>query len=366
MKVRVHLVAGARPNFMKVGPVYHALSRTTWAAPVLVHTGQHFSADMTDVFVRDLKMPAPDIHLQATGDTHGTQTASVLAAYEAACLADRPRAVVVVGDVNSTLAACLAAKKLDIPVAHLEAGLRSGDRRMPEEINRLAVDAIADRLWTPSPDADDNLMREGVSRDRITRVGNVMIDAYCLLEGAIEAAAMAPSLDLSKRKYVVVTMHRPSNVDQPEPLAAVVAQLVKVQRELYPVVFPVHPRTRARLERYSLLSILEDAGVRLLAPLGYVDFMSLVKDCAAVVTDSGGVQEETSYLGVPCLTVRDTTERPITITLGTNRLIAIPEVAAAVAASVAEPPRRTAIPLWDGQAAGRVVTALEHWLQAGA
>jgi UDP-N-acetylglucosamine 2-epimerase (non-hydrolysing) len=363
MRRRIHLVAGARPNFMKVGPVFHALSATDWAEPILVHTGQHASADMSDVFLRDLGLPEPHIHLRASGHTHATQTASVMVAYEAACLDDRPEWVIVAGDVNSTLAACLAATKLHIPVAHLEAGLRSGDRRMPEELNRVLVDAVSDLLWTPSQDADDNLRREGVAPDRIVRVGNVMIDAYHLLQAPIDAARVPAGLGLDANPYVVITLHRPVNVDERDPLAAIVAQVLGVQREV-PVVFPVHPRTDARLREHHLREDLAGAGVRLLSPLGYVDFMSLVKGSAAVMTDSGGVQEETSYLGIPCLTLRESTERPITITLGTNRLVGVAQLAAEAHAALSRPPVRTAIPLWDGQTAPRIVDSLRERLSA--
>ena len=359
MKRRIHLVGGARPNFMKVGPVFHALTKSDWADPVLVHTGQHSSADMSDVFFRDLQLPTPHVHLMASGDSHAKQTAAVLVAYEALCVRDRPDMVVVVGDVNSTLAACLAAKKLDLPVAHLEAGLRSGDRTMPEEINRLAVDAIADLLWTPSEDADRNLLKEGIPPERIDRVGNVMIDAYCLMEPAIDRAAVAQSLGLEHKPYVVVTLHRPVNVDARAALAVLVDQLVALQREVA-VVFPVHPRTQRQLDQYQLGSVLEQAGVRVLPPLGYIEFMSLVKGSAAVVTDSGGVQEETSYLGIPCVTVRETTERPVTVTHGTNRLVSVASLAREGGAAAARPRAAIRIPLWDGKAAGRVEQSLRH------
>ncbi len=360
MKARIHLVAGARPNFMKIGPVYHALARSEWAEPVLVNTGQHFSADMSDVFIRDLGLPEPHIQLRASGDSHATQTAAVLVAYEAACLSDRPDWVVVAGDVNSTLAACLAARKLGLPVAHLEAGLRSRDRGMPEEINRVAVDGMADLLWTPSADGDENLLQEGIPKERIELVGNTMIDAYCLLEEAIGKAAAPARFGLAA-PYVVVTMHRPVNVDTAEPLTEVVGQLVALQRDV-PVVFPVHPRTLSRLKAFELDGRLESAGVRLLPPLSYVEFMSLVRGSAAVITDSGGVQEETSYLGIPCLTVRESTERPVTVTLGTNRLIARDTVAADALRAAKQTRSAVAIPFWDGHAADRIVTSLRAHL----
>lgn len=357
----IHLVAGARPNFMKVGPLYHWLARSAWATPVLVHTGQHFSADMSDVFMRDLELPEPHVHLGAEGTTHATQTASVMVAYEAACTAAPPDAVVVVGDVNSTLAACVAAKKLNLFVAHLEAGLRSGDRSMPEELNRLMVDAIADLLWTPSPDADANLQREGVPAGRIERVGNIMIDAYCALEHRIAASAMAERIGLTTQPFVVVTLHRPANVDRPEPLAVIVRELIALQRRVQ-VVFPVHPRTAQRLRDAGHRPVLEDAGVRLLGPLSYLEFMSLVRASVGVVTDSGGVQEETSYLGIRCFTVRDTTERPITVTAGTNQLVQPSAIFSTVIESLHVPLERKAIALWDGHTAERVAASLQNHL----
>ena len=358
-KMTIHLVAGARPNFMKVGPLYHALSLAGWAAPVLVHTGQHYSAEMSDVFLRDLGLPAPDYHLQAGGSSHAEQTAAVLTAYESLCLSHRPDLVVVVGDINSTLAATLAAKKLNLPVAHLEAGLRSRDRTMPEEINRLMVDAVADILWTPSEDADANLLREGVGADRIVRVGNVMIDAYCMLRDRIDTAGTAAHLGLEAFSYAVVTMHRPINVDHRESLSEIVEQLIELSRHIV-VVFPVHPRTRARLELFGLLSEFHDERVVLLNPLGYIEFMNLVTNSRLVITDSGGVQEETTYLGIPCLTARESTERPVTISQGSNRLISTGRIAgeALAAMSPVKPRMQSAVPLWDGHASERIVDHL--------
>ncbi|RLJ67993.1 non-hydrolyzing UDP-N-acetylglucosamine 2-epimerase [Sulfurisoma sediminicola] len=361
MKTRIHLVAGARPNFMKVGPLYHALAATDWAEPVLVHTGQHFSPEMSDVFLRDLGLPDPAFHLRASGKTHAEQTAAVLTAYEALCLSDRPDWTVVVGDVNSTLAAALVARKLNLPVAHLEAGLRSGDRTMPEEINRVATDAIADLLWTPSADADVNLRREGIPEARIELVGNVMIDAYCQLANHIAAVATARSMGLEPRSYVVVTLHRPVNVDTAASLTTIAEQLVALAGTTT-VVFPVHPRTRNRLEEFGLWQRLVAAGVRLIEPLGYIEFMSLVTDCALVVTDSGGIQEETTYLGIPCLTARESTERPVTVELGSNRLISPTAIAAEAIATLSRGTERMAcrVPLWDGQASSRIVRSLRQ------
>src|SRR5436190_5825956 len=318
--MKIHLIAAARPNFMKVAPLFHALRKTNWARPLLVHTGQHYDYQMSEVFLRELGLPAPDLHLRIGSGTHAEQTSGVMLAYERICLTDPPDWIIVVGDVNATAACTLVAKKLCLPVAHLEAGLRSGDRTMPEEINRLVTDAIADVLWTPSADADANLRREGVAADKIVRVGNIMIDSFEMLRQAIGERRYGAELGLTPGGFGIVTMHRPANVDDPAALAAVAAELATAARRL-PLVFPIHPRTRNRLAEFGLAGQL--GAVRLVEPLGYIEFMSLVCDARLVITDSGGVQEETTYLGIPCLTVRDTTERPITISEGTNRLTTI-------------------------------------------
>jgi UDP-N-acetylglucosamine 2-epimerase (non-hydrolysing) len=357
---KVHLIAAARPNFMKVAPLWHALAESPDFAPVLVHTGQHYDANMSDEILKDLGLPDPDFHLGVGSGSHAEQTGRVMIEYGRIAADHRPDWLVVVGDVNSTVAAALVGAKLGLPVVHLEAGLRSRDRTMPEEINRIATDAISDVLWTPSPDADANLIAEGVPSARITRVGNIMLDSFELARPAIAAAAMPEALGLAGRRYGVVTLHRPSNVDEAAPLRRLVAALIEVQ-QLLPLVFPVHPRTAARLAEFGLADRLEAAGIRLVAPLPYVRFMSLAAGAAAVVTDSGGLQEETTYLGIPCFTLRENTERPITIAEGTNRLATPERLAALVAEALGRDRARMPRPVyWDGRTAGRCLADLRR------
>ena len=358
MTLRVHLIAAARPNFMKVAPLWHALTRAPEFTPVLIHTGQHYDPNMSDAIFADLGLPQPDHHLGIGSGSHAEQTGRVMMAYEQVALTDRPDWLIVVGDVNSTLACALVGTKAGFPVVHLEAGLRSRDRAMPEEINRLAADAICDVLWTPSPDADENLLAEGVDRSRFTAVGNIMLDSYELVRPAIEAANVAGELGIAPASYGVVTLHRPSNVDDLTQLQRLVEALEAAQLQV-PLVFPVHPRTRARLDAVGLTGRLENAGVRLLEPQAYVSFMSLVSGAKVVITDSGGIQEETTYLGIPCLTLRDNTERPITITQGTNRLVNAANLAATLAQALAEPRTAHKRPsLWDGRTAERCLADL--------
>jgi UDP-N-acetylglucosamine 2-epimerase (non-hydrolysing) len=363
----VDLIAAARPNFMKIAPLYHALAAESWCKPRIVHTGQHYDANMSDAFFADLGLPKPHVHLGVGSGGHGEQTGRVMIEYEKVCLSSRPDWIVVVGDVNSTLACALVGAKLLVPVAHLEAGLRSGDRRMPEEINRLATDAICDLLWTPSEDGDEHLLREGVPAAKIERVGNIMIDSFELMVPKIRGAGMPAKLGNAKGQYGVVTLHRPSNVDDAAQLRAIAAKLVEIAKRL-PLVFPVHPRTRQRLKDFGLAPALEGApAIKLTEPLSYIEFMSLVVDCRFALTDSGGVQEETSYLGIPCLTLRENTERPITVSLGTNRLVKIASLEDDVRRVLEGPSRSScAIPLWDGRTAQRVVASLARRARAGA
>jgi UDP-N-acetylglucosamine 2-epimerase (non-hydrolysing) len=363
---KVHLIAAARPNFMKIAPLYHALSREDWCRAVIVHTGQHYDYNMSESFFRDLNLPEPDFHLEVGSGSHAEQTGRVMIEYEKIAGRARPDWVVVAGDVNSTLACALVGTKLCIPVVHLEAGLRSGDRSMPEEINRLATDAIADVLWTPSADADANLLRENVPAERIDRVGNFMIDSFEMMRDSIAEVKMAERLALSRHRYAVVTLHRPANVDSADSLVALIAQLSQASLSL-PMVFAVHPRTRKRLQEFGLMNDLENcAGIRLTEPLGYIEFMSLVSNAAVVVTDSGGVQEETTYLGIPCLTLRDSTERPITIKEGSNRLVKIHVLKDALGDVMNGRFRTGRRPaLWDGKAAQRAVAALRRRAHIG-
>jgi UDP-N-acetylglucosamine 2-epimerase (non-hydrolysing) len=357
---KIHLIAAARPNFMKIAPLWHALQRETWCAPAIVHTGQHYDPNMSDAFFRDLAMPAPHFHLEVGSGSHAEQTGNVMIAYEKIAQRERPDWIVVVGDVNSTAACAIVGAKLWIPVVHLEAGLRSRDRRMPEEINRLVTDAISDVLWTPSPDGDANLLAEGVPAERITRIGNIMIDSYEMQRGAIEADTTRASLGFDGQEYGVVTLHRPSNVDSREILGALAAALIQVAKRL-PLVFAVHPRTRKKLDEFGLGEQLTTGGVRLIEPLGYIQFMNLVSGARAVITDSGGVQEETTYLGIPCLTVRENTERPVTVTEGSNRLVE-PDALVALLGQILEKPGRLGKrpDLWDGKAGTRAVADLKR------
>lgn len=359
-KPLIHLVAGARPNFMKIAPLWHVLSKAEWCEVKIVHTGQHYDDAMSDVFLRELGLPKPHHALGVGSGSHAEQTAAVMISYEKVAAAERPAWVVVVGDVNSTMAATITAKKLHLPVAHLEAGLRSFDRTMPEEINRLVTDALADLLWTPSPDGDANLAAEGVPPEKIERVGNIMIDTLVMMRPRIDAARAAiPGLG----GHCVVTLHRPANVDDPQRLAVLVDALCAMADRV-PMCFPIHPRTRGRLEATGLLAKLSGhRAVKLMEPLGYLEFMAYVTSARLVVTDSGGVQEETTYLGIPCLTLRDSTERPITVTHGSNRLIETGGLAGSLSAILdGKFERRPAPDLWDGQTAHRVAASLRRKL----
>jgi UDP-N-acetylglucosamine 2-epimerase (non-hydrolysing) len=367
MKPIIDLVAGARPNFIKLAPVVRALSEGSAVAFRIVHTGQHYDDSMNDVFFRELGIPEPDVHLEVGSGSHGSQTARILERYEAHLMKHTPTATVVFGDVNSTIACALAAVKLGVPVAHVEAGLRSFDRAMPEEINRLLTDAVSDLLLVSEPSGLENLRREGISDGKIRLVGNTMIDT---LLGQLEAAKSrraAKTFGLERKKYGFITLHRPSNVDNPETLGRLLNLFHELAGEL-PLVFPVHPRTSASAKRLGLDSLLQPNQNRLLCvpPQPYLESISLLADAAVVLTDSGGLQEETSVLGIPCLTLRENTERPVTVELGTSRLVGNdPEKIRTAFQDVLNRtwPYGQPIPLWDGKAAVRVVKELRDWLR---
>jgi UDP-N-acetylglucosamine 2-epimerase (non-hydrolysing) len=366
MKAVLDLVAGARPNFMKLAPVQRAVAALGAQDFRIVHTGQHYDADMNDVFFHELGIPAPDFHLDVGSGSHGAQTARILERYEAHLLAHRPSATVVFGDVNSTVACALAAVKLGVPVVHVEAGLRSFDRTMPEEINRLLTDAVAELLLVSEPSGVANLKREGVDDAKVRLVGNVMIDTLMAQLPRARERAAPQRLGLPQRGYGFVTLHRPSNVDDPAVLGRLVALLHELSREL-PLVFPVHPRTQNAARKLELKPGLEadQERLRCLGPQPYLDTISLVADAAVVLTDSGGLQEECSVLGVPCLTMRENTERPVTVELGTSRLVGndVARIRAAFAdVRAGRWPSGREIPFWDGRAGERVAEALAGWL----
>jgi UDP-N-acetylglucosamine 2-epimerase (non-hydrolysing) len=347
-------IVGARPNFMKAAPVFHVLKgRLSSARQVVVHTDQHYDRELSDVFLDELDLPTPDYSLGIGSGGHGAQVGRALERLEPILQQERPELVIVVGDVNSTLAGALAAVKLGIPIAHVEAGLRSFDRTMPEEINRVLVDQVSQWCFTHSPEAEENLLREGIERERIHFVGNTMIDSLVRLRPRIDESNIHERVGMRKGEYVLVTLHRPSTVDGPL-LDEALAGLERLSVEL-PVVFPVHPRTRERLERDP-----SSARLKLVEPLGYLDFLALQAGAAAVITDSGGVQEETTFLRVPCFTLRETTERPVTVSGGTNRILGLNME------RIVDVPRllrETVVPLappqgWDGRAAERIVDVL--------
>jgi UDP-N-acetylglucosamine 2-epimerase (non-hydrolysing) len=360
-KMVIHLVCAARPNFMKIAPLYHALRKEPWARPVIVHTGQHYDPNMSDAFFKDLGLPNPDIYLDVKSGSHAEQTGNVMISYEKVLQEQRPDLLVVVGDVNSTMAATLAASKLGIRVAHLEAGLRSFDRTMPEEINRLVTDVLADMLWTPSKDGVDNLLREGIASEKIQLVGNIMIDSLEMMREKIEIQSTYRDFGLEAGKYGVVTLHRPSNVDDPSVLRKICSILAETA-EIMPLIFPIHPRTRKNLEGMHLLTGMEHSKKLFMPePMNYVRFMSLVFHCRFVITDSGGIQEETSYLGIPCLTVRKNTERPITVTHGTNQLCELDDVIEKTKEILhGNRQKRKPIEFWDGKTAKRIVKILRN------
>jgi UDP-N-acetylglucosamine 2-epimerase (non-hydrolysing) len=354
--MKVINVVGARPNFMKIAPIVEAMKQAPSLEPLLLHTGQHYDEGMSDVFFRDLGIPQPDIHLGVGSGSHAQQTARVMIEFERVCLEQKPDLIVVVGDVNSTMACTIVAAKLRIGVAHVEAGLRSFDRTMPEEINRLVTDALADLLFTTSHDADENLKKEGVDPKKIHFVGNVMIDTLIKQRARAAELNVPARLGVEAGRYALVTLHRPSNVDDPTVLAEILEALERIGLTM-PVIFPIHPRTRKRVEEFGLSL----DGVRAVEPLGYLEFLNLMSTAGVVLTDSGGLQEETTILRVPCLTLRHNTERPVTIDQGTNIMVGPVKtrILSAFQRIVSGdwkpggPPK-----LWDGRAAARIVDVI--------
>ena len=360
-KTIVHVV-GARPNYMKIAPLMEALRPVAGLRQILVNTGQHYDEAMATGFIRELQLPVPDRDLGVGSASHAVQTANVMIRFEAVCQDERPDMVVVVGDVNSTMAATLVAAKLMIPVAHVEAGLRSFDRTMPEEVNRIVTDRLADLLLTPSKDADENLLREGVPPERIRLVGNVMIDTLLRHLPAARLERIRDRVAVNERQYAVLTLHRPSNVDRPEIFRGILDAVNVIAREM-PVVFPVHPRTRQRIAEMQLSDAVRPLMVT--DPFGYIDFLSLTAHARVILTDSGGLQEESTALGIPCLTLRENTERPVTVTDGTNRVVGVdPErIVAGYRAALGDDAVRRIPPLWDGRASQRIAVILEDALR---
>jgi UDP-N-acetylglucosamine 2-epimerase (non-hydrolysing) len=361
--LRIINVVGARPNFMKIAPVIDEMRSHARIEPLLVHTGQHYDESMSESFFEDLRIPRPDINLEVGSGSHSEQTARVMIAFEQVLMKHPADWVVVVGDVNSTMAAAIVAAKQLVRVAHVEAGLRSFDRTMPEEINRVVTDALASLLLTPSRDANENLLREGAAPENIRFVGNVMIDSLFRQLERARTSQVLGRLGLEPGKFCAMTLHRPSNVDVKETLSGILDAL-EVIAERLPIVFPIHPRTRERLEQFGLRErVHRQRSVVLTEPLGYLDFLHLYSNSRLVLTDSGGLQEETTVLGIPCLTLRTNTERPITITEGTNKLVGSnPDLIKreALAALDRPSPAPHAPELWDGHAAARIVEALEE------
>ncbi|MBK6854916.1 MAG: UDP-N-acetylglucosamine 2-epimerase (non-hydrolyzing) [Burkholderiales bacterium] len=360
---KILIVAGARPNFMKVAPIVHEIKRRVKAGDAaidlrLIHTGQHYDQAMSDVFFADLGMSPPDINLGVGSGTHAVQTANVMCRFEPVCVAERPDWVVVVGDVNSTLACTLVCAKTGIKVAHVEAGLRSFDRSMPEEVNRIVTDALADLLLTPSLDADDNLLHEGIARHRIRMVGNVMIDSLIANLAQARDCGVSARLGVQAREFAYVTLHRPANVDGSDELRRIAGALERVAQRC-PVIFAVHPRTRAALQRGGIDLDRPGSRIRMIEPVGYHKSLWLVDNARFVLTDSGGIQEESTYLHTPCLTLRPNTERPVTISEGSNRLTNLDRLTADIDEVLGTDDCHGHTPrYWDGHAAERIVDAL--------
>lgn len=369
----VMCVVGARPNFMKMAPILRAMAAHIPPLPaLLVHTGQHYDRDMSDRLFDDLRLPRPDLNLEVGSGTHAIQTAEVMRRFEPIVDAHKPVCVAVVGDVNSTLACALVAAKKSVPVVHIEAGLRSYDRSMPEEINRILTDQISDRLYTTERTAEDNLMREGIPANRVCFAGNVMIDSVVFgranarsAKDTLQACDIDPAVLSHPHGFGVVTLHRPSNVDHPETLRALLGVLAEVAARL-PLVFALHPRTRSNIDRFGRMDLIDPSRMVLLPPQGYLEMLGLMAGATMVLTDSGGLQEETTALGVPCLTLRENTERPITVEQGTNILVGRDRAAIldAVDDILGGRGKRGCVPeFWDGHAAERIAADLYQWLK---
>ncbi len=362
--MKILLVVGARPNFMKMAPLYFEMKKSNHFTPIIVHTGQHYDYEMSQAFFEDLLLPEPDYFLNAGSGTHAEQTSKIMLEFERIVLQIKPSLVVVFGDVNSTLACSITAKKLHIPIAHVEAGLRSYDETMPEEINRKLTDAISDILFTPSKDANKNLLREGIKEDKIFFVGNIMIDSLSKiienLDNEKEETVLAKFRVLPK-SYCLVTLHRPLNVDSEEILRSIIETLLDISNKLK-LIFPIHPRTKKNLERFGINTNFNNNSI-ITETLRYTDFITLEKNAFFSITDSGGIQEETTYLGIPCLTLRPNTERPITIKEGTNELVSLENFENKVEDAILGKYKNGKIPhLWDGKTSTRIVEIIEKWI----
>ncbi len=363
--MKIILVVGARPNYMKIAPVYFALKSEQNFHPLIVHTGQHYDNNLSEIFFKELGLPEPDTYLGVGSGTHGEQTSRIMIEFEKVLFEEKPDLVMVAGDVNSTIACALDAVKLHIPVAHLEAGLRSYDRRMPEEINRVLTDSISDILLTPSLDANENLKKEGISNDKIFFVGNAMIDSLRRYERLAERSNILEQLNITSNNYGLITLHRPSNVDNKKSFEKIITAFEEIEKKI-PLIFPIHPRSRKQIKQFSLKSRFENMkNFKLIDPVGYLDFLKLEKDAKLVITDSGGIQEETTVFGVPCITIRENTERPITIKQGTNQLVGndTQKIIKAVESILGGHCKERTIPkFWDGKTALRVVEVLKNFV----
>ena len=357
-------VVGARPNFMKIAPLMSAYRKSDTIDPLLIHTGQHYDEGMSNLFFRDLCIPKPDIDLEVGSGSHAVQTAEIMKSFESVVLERRPNAVLVVGDVNGTIACGLVAVKLGIPLVHVEAGLRSGDRSMPEEINRILTDAISDLLFCTEQAGVDNLIREGIAENKIFMVGNVMVDTLLEHRRRSESSRIREKLNLTRQEYAVLTLHRPSNVDNREILIGIFDALEEIQRKM-PIVLPMHPRLANSVAQLGLKErIVAMNRLKVIDPLGYLDFLKLMSEARIVLTDSGGIQEETTILKVPCLTLRENTERPVTIEMGCNRLVGVrtESILEGFLESMSRDLSVQVPPLWDGKSADRIVAILSEKL----